>query len=95
MAIKNYQGRKFINEDTINVADNLTVEQALQININNKPFSITMRTPGNDKELIRGLLYSEDIYRNTENLNIELNENQEKSITEANIRIKIAIICMV
>jgi FdhD protein len=88
MAIENYQGRKFINGEAIHVDDNLTVEQALQININNKPFSITMRTPGNDKELIRGLLYSEDIYRNTENLVIELNENKEKSITEASLTIR-------
>ena len=82
-----YQGKKITNEQTINVNDHLTVEQALQININGKPFSITMRTPGNDKELIRGLLYSEDIYRSSENLNIELIENKEKSITEANLEI--------
>ena len=87
MTIKNYQGLKFRYEGIIKVDDNLTVEQALQININNKPFSITMRTPGNDKELIRGLLYSEDIYRNAGNLNIELNENKEKSITEAHLKI--------
>lgn len=87
MAINNYQGRKFSNNQIIVVDDNLTVEQALQININNKPFTITMRTPGNDIELIRGLFYSEDIYRGQENLNIQLSENEEKSITEANIDI--------
>jgi FdhD protein len=92
MAIENYQGRKFIIGDSINVDDNLTVEQALQININNKAFSITMRTPGNDKELIRGLLYSEDIYRNSKNLIIEIKENKEKSITEANITIDEALL---
>jgi FdhD protein len=85
MAINNYQGKKFNKNQALAVNDNLTIEQALQININNKPFTITMRTPGNDIELIRGLLYSEDIYRDNENLNIQLTENKEKSITEAEI----------
>ena len=87
MAFDNYQGRKFIDGSITNVNDNLTVEQALQINVNEKPFSITMRTPGNDEELIRGLLYSEDIYRSSVNLNIELAENKEKSTTEAILKL--------
>ena len=85
MAFHNYQGRKFIDGSVIPVDDNLTVEQALQIKINNRPFSITMRTPGNDKELITGLLYAEDIYRGAAPLKIRLIENKEKSITEAEI----------
>jgi FdhD protein len=92
MAIQIYQGKKFINNQVVSVEDFLTVEQALQININGKPFSITMRTPGHDKELIRGLLYSEDIYRSSTNLKIELKENKEKSITEANIEINEALL---
>ena len=87
MTTNNYQGKKFSNNKVIAVDDNLTAEQALQININNKPFTITMRTPGNDIELIRGLLYSEDIYRDSENLMIDLTENKEKSITEAEIQV--------
>ena len=43
--------------------DALTEEAGLQIIINDKPFSITMRTPGDDKELVRGLLHSEGIIR--------------------------------
>ncbi len=88
MATNNYQGKKFSNNEVITVDDNLTVEQALQININNNPFTITMRTPGNDIELIRGLLYSEDIYRDSANLNVMLSENKEKSLTEAKIEVK-------
>jgi FdhD protein len=59
----------------------------LQISINNKPFTITMRTPGNDKELIRGLLYSEDIYKDNNPLAIDIIDNEEKVITEANISV--------
>ena len=85
MAIDNYQGKKFSVEKVINVDDNLTVERALQITINGELFTVTMRTPGNDEDLIRGLLFSEDIYKEKENLTIEFMEDEEKSITKANI----------
>ena len=39
----------------------LAEESPLQICINDKPFVITMRTPGNDEALATGLLYSEQI----------------------------------
>ncbi len=87
MATNQYQGKKIDAKDTQNVNDELTVEGGLQININNKPFSLTMRTPGDDEELIRGLLYSEDIYRGEETLNIKLSETENNIITEANINI--------
>jgi FdhD protein len=85
MAIDNYQGKKFCGDNSFRVDDNLTIEQALQISINNKPFTITMRTPGDDEDLIRGLLYSEDIYKNKSTLEISFTENKEKGITEANL----------
>ncbi len=87
MSVNNYQGNKFSIKGSSLVNDALTVEQALQISINNKPFTITMRTPGNDIELIRGLLYSEDIYRHETNPKITIVENDEKMITDANLSI--------
>ena len=77
MATNQYQGIKYNKHKTEKVDDYLTVEKALQININNKPFSITMRTPNNDDSLIRGLLYSEDIYRGKERLKISFKKNKE------------------
>ena len=88
MAIRNYQGVKFHTTDSSKVDDNLVVEQALQININKNVFTITMRTPGNDNDLIRGLLYSEDIYKAKNNLDITVTENLDKGITEANLNIE-------
>ena len=41
--------------------DALTIEEALQININDKAFTISMRTPGEDTSLVRGLLHSEGV----------------------------------
>lgn len=87
MAVDNYQAKKFTIEGSEIVNDNLTVEQALQININNAPFTITMRTPGNDDELITGLLYSEDIYRKNISLDIKYH-NTDDNITKASIKIE-------
>jgi FdhD protein len=83
--IDNYQGKKFCADKVTLVDDNLTVEQALQITINKDPFTVTMRTPGNDESLIRGLLFSEDIYKLDKALEIVFSENTKKGITEANI----------
>ena len=85
MAIENYQGKKYCGENSFKVDDKLTIEQALQININGKSFTITMRTPGNDDELIRGLLFSEDIYKHKDGFNISYIENKKQGITEANL----------
>jgi len=88
MAIDNYQGKKFCGEHSFDVDDSLTIEQALQVSINNETFTITMRTPGNDEDLIKGLLYSEDIFKFEKEINISFSENQEKEITEANLTIE-------
>ena len=61
MATRNYEGKKFDINSSKKIVDALTIEEALQININNKPFTVTMRTPGEDVSLVRGLLHSEDI----------------------------------
>lgn len=45
------------------VEDCLAEEEALQISVNEEPFTITMRSPGNEEELARGLLFTEGIYR--------------------------------
>ncbi|NQU40354.1 MAG: formate dehydrogenase accessory sulfurtransferase FdhD [Lentisphaerae bacterium] len=41
--------------------DSLTVERPLQIRINGKPYSVTMRTPGDDTYLVMGLLFTEGV----------------------------------
>ena len=66
MATRNYQGRKFGRNGVADVSDPLTVEEALQIQINGKPFTLSMRTPGADAELVRGILHSEAIINSRE-----------------------------
>ena len=61
MATRNYQGLKFEGDKTRPTDDALTIEEALQVNINGQAFTVSMRTPGNDEALVRGLLHSEGV----------------------------------
>lgn len=59
-----YQGKKVELPDNEKIVeDALVLEHPLQIIINKEPLSITMQTPGDEEDLVRGLLFSEDIYR--------------------------------
>jgi FdhD protein len=56
--------------------DLLAVEEPLQIRVNGRDLSITMRTPGNDGELAAGFLFTEGILTSREDLAaIECAEN--------------------
>ena len=44
-------------------SDAVAVEAALEIRLNGAPFSVTMRTPGADRELAAGFLFTEGIVR--------------------------------
>jgi len=82
-----YEGIKKNADSTTITNDFLVVEAPLEININNNPFTVVMRTPGNDAALVRGLLYSEDIYREKENPILEVLENTTNSFTKINVSI--------
>lgn len=69
------------------VDDALVVEAALQININKEPYTVVMRTPGDDFELIRGLLYAEDIYQHTANPGFKVIEEREQEFSIVNVSI--------
>jgi len=56
-----YEGQTFEKGSVAKVTDPLTVEQALQISVNGKPFTVVMQTPGDEKELAYGLLFAEDV----------------------------------
>ncbi|TXD52942.1 formate dehydrogenase accessory sulfurtransferase FdhD [Polaribacter sp. IC063] len=68
MQIASYQGVKVSLKNHTKIDDFLVIEAPLQININGEPYTVVMRTPNDDFELIRGLLYAEDIYKKNENL---------------------------
>jgi len=54
---------RFDNGKRSESVEALTVERPLQININGRPFSVTMCSPGEDLHLVRGLLFTEGIVR--------------------------------
>jgi FdhD protein len=43
--------------------DYVAVEEALEVRLNGMPFSVIMRTPGSDRELALGFLFSEGLIR--------------------------------
>ncbi len=66
---------KFIGGQPAETLETLTNEEALQININNQAFTITMRSPGNDKMLVCGLLLTEGIIHSYHDI-ISISENK-------------------
>lgn len=46
-------------------SDELAIEEPLEIRVNHRSVSVTMRTPGNDEELALGFLLSEGILKKT------------------------------
>ena len=73
-----YEGEKFEKGVVTEVNDYLTIEETLQININQNPFTVIMRSPGYEEDMVRGLLYNEDIY--TGNSTLQLDNYQKNKL---------------
>lgn len=48
-------------DDRMDRMDTLAAEEPLEIRLNGRPFQVTMRTPGDDIDLLHGLLHSEQV----------------------------------
>ena len=59
---------KFVEGRSYDTTEALAGEEALQIRVNGKPYTITMRTPGHDKILAAGLLFTERVIRSAEDI---------------------------
>ena len=66
------------------VSDSITVEKALQISINDAPFSVVMQTPGDEVSLTRGLLFSEDIITKSTFVEYDTKFSKDGYIEEVN-----------
>jgi len=58
-SVKHHPARKFRNGGFAAVDDRLAVEEPLEIRLGGRRFTLTMRTPGNDEELVAGFLLAE------------------------------------
>ena len=71
-----YKVLKFISNKFDNVEDLVSIEEPLEISLKfneenkwiTQNLSITMRTPGNDKDLVRGFLFNEQIVENIKDI---------------------------
>jgi FdhD protein len=66
MAVSPYKALKFQEGKSSSTEDFLTVEQSLQISLNGNAYTITMQTPGDEMQLVRGLLFTENVYTETD-----------------------------
>lgn len=91
MSTASYKGQKYTEGKSVQVDDILVVEESLKITINNNPFTVTMRTPGSENELVRGLLFSENVYTDIETdpiITIK-NKSEKDFINEIDVTIPI------
>lgn len=61
MTNKKIAAIKYIGGHARETSETIVAEEALQIKINGNPYTITMRTPGHDKMLAAGLLFTEGV----------------------------------
>ncbi len=59
---------KVTGDDRRRARDSVAVEEPLEIRIGGEPFSVTMRTPGDDFDLVAGFLVSEGVVHRTDDL---------------------------
>ena len=68
MASKKSKAIRYIDGQPAETSEALAEEEALQININGKAYTITMRTPGQEKFLAVGLLFTERVIDHPEDV---------------------------
>ena len=92
-----YKVLKFISNKFDTLEDLISIEEPLEISLKFKEndkwitqnLSITMRTPGNDKDLVRGFLFNEQIIENIKD--IESIESYGEKVGQYNIQNKILV----
>lgn len=66
--MKSFPIRRLAPDSAVSVDDTVAIEEPLEIRIEGRPISVTMRTPGHDRELVAGFLLSEGVIRSREDL---------------------------
>ena len=92
-----YKVTKFNKNKFENIKDLISIEEPLEISLKykeqdtwlTKSLSITMRTPGNDEDLVRGFLFNEQIIQDIND--IKDIESFGKKVGQYNIQNKILV----
>jgi FdhD protein len=66
--IRSVSATRIVQGESRHSTETLTQEAALQIRINGQSYTVTMRTPGNDRILVAGLLFTEGIVSRPDDL---------------------------
>jgi FdhD protein len=56
-----FAGRTYATVEHDGITDQVAVEEPLEIRVDGRPLTVTMRTPGHDEELALGFLYGEGL----------------------------------
>ncbi len=87
MQTQKYQGLKISKQSQKIISDSLVIEAPLQININKESYTVVMRTPNDDMELVRGLLFAEDIYKKNNAIKYEVLKEENSIPAIVNVTI--------
>lgn len=89
-----YRAVQYVDAVPSDVEDELAVEQLLQIGINGRPYSLTMRTPGDDRSLVAGLLFTERVIDGRDDLLLYdervCTESPHRSFGDVHLRAELA-----
>lgn len=61
MSSRDFSAWRLDGDSVSEVPERVVEEGPLSVRVNGKPFTVTLRTPGDDRALVLGLLYSENI----------------------------------
>jgi FdhD protein len=79
-----YQGLRVSDRGSELVGDELTLEHPLSIRIGGEPFTMTMHTPANEVDLVRGILYTEGVVKKKEGpIAMEVVEHTKEGVISA------------
>ena len=85
MNIRKHKGFFYNGSEVLEVEDSIIAEVALKISVNSVPFTVTMQTPGNERDLVRGILFTEKIYQNSLPIGMEIKARDNSgTITSVN-----------
>lgn len=88
MSYTSVAATKYTSSGSEATSDEVVVEEILNIAINQEPYTMTMRTPGHEEALTRGILLSEQVYAETLNPIFSIEAVNEKDlITHVNVTI--------